>query len=144
MRDPYGDLTEFKGSVSKGSQLARGTRRYRRRVASPARWQRIIDEKNGPCRVCGTTGNITFHHLTPKSLGGDDQAANIVPLCGSGTTGCHGLIEARDKAACKALRESLTDEEYAYVTTSGGPKRPRQGGEGFIEAMYPVKFEDVA
>ncbi len=120
-------MTEFK-PYSKEQQLARGDRRYKRRVASPAKWQRIIDEKKGPCRVCGGFG-IEFHHLVAKSLNGDDIAKNMVPLCRP----CHGLVEARDKAACRALRLSLTDDEYAYCVT--------KLGEGRFENRYPVRYE---
>ena len=43
-----GDVTPFPKSV----QLARGERRYKRKVASPKQWQAISEAKRGPCRVC--------------------------------------------------------------------------------------------
>ena len=36
---------------TKSQQLARGAKRYRRKVASPKQWQAIIAAKVGPCRV---------------------------------------------------------------------------------------------
>ena len=42
MADPY----------PKSRQLARGERRYRRKVASAKQWQAIMAAKIGPCRVC--------------------------------------------------------------------------------------------
>lgn len=54
------------------------------------------------CVVCGLHGG-TCHHVLPRSERGDDVDANGVTLCGSGTTGCHGLVEARDPAARAAV-----------------------------------------
>jgi len=98
----------------KSEQLARGERRYRRKVASPKQWQAIAAAKNGPCRVC-TLGplwhTITLHHLVPRDRHGDDLADNMAPLC----LDCHDAIERGSLAALALLRESLTDAEYAYV-----------------------------
>lgn len=87
-----------------------------------------VDEQ--PCRVCRRPENVTAHHLIPRSLGGMWNQDNIVPLCGHGTAGCHGDIEARHPDACGALRLSLTDAEYAYVVETAG--------EGFLDRYYPV------
>lgn len=121
--------------LTKEAQLARGERRYRRKVASPKRWQQIIDAKRGPCRVCGKTSDISFHHLLPKGSPwhGADHESNIVPLCGDGTRGCHGLVEHRDAAAMRALVLSLTDAEYAHCA--------EKGGESFFERRYGITYE---
>jgi 5-methylcytosine-specific restriction endonuclease McrA len=113
----------------KSRSLARGTRRYVRKVASVRQWQRIIAEKGGPCRLCADPasnghvhGSIHFHHLLARSQGGDDVAANIVPLCAE----CHQAVTLRMPAALALLHESLTDAEYAYVVAKlgeGGPAR---------------------
>jgi 5-methylcytosine-specific restriction endonuclease McrA len=102
----------------KSSQLARGTRRYRRKVASAKGWQRIIAAKQGPCRVCrdpasngSVHAHITFHHLVARAQGGDDVSDNIVPLC----QGCHGLATLRNPLVLEVLARSLTDAEYAYI-----------------------------
>jgi HNH endonuclease len=104
---------------SKAHQLRTHRTRGFRRRASQAEWVILRGEKlaGRPCRVCGRLGarwNRSLHHLVPRSLGGDDVAANLVAVCGSGTTGCHGLIEARDRNAMRQLAENLTDAEYAY------------------------------
>ena len=106
----------------KSRQLARGERRYRRKVASPKQWQRIIAAKQGPCRVCvdptfngglysSAPALIEFHHLVPRDLGGDDVADNIVPLCGVH----HELVTVFGRPECERLRASLTAAERAYV-----------------------------
>jgi hypothetical protein len=79
-------------------------------------------EKLGPCRICTLGDNVTLHHLVPRSLRGDDVAANLVSLCGTGSTGCHGRIEARDPWACTLLGHSLSKAEREYVVEKKSPE----------------------
>ena len=112
---------------SKEAQLARGERRYRRKVASAKDWQRITAAKLGPCRVCvrtlsngGTPAyaphRVQFHHLVARVHGGDDVEDNIVPLCGN----CHSLVTRRSRPALRSLSESLSDFERGYVLRKVG------------------------
>ena len=117
----------------KAKQLARGERRYRRKVASAKQWQRIIAAKQAPCRVCrdpASNGSvhsaIQFHHLVPRSAGGDDTEDNIVPLCSD----CHGLATLRNPLVLEVLARSLTDGEYAYIID--------KMGEGALERLFGV------
>jgi 5-methylcytosine-specific restriction endonuclease McrA len=71
----------------------------------------------GLCRVCEDAKAVSLHHVLPRSQGGDDVAENLVELCGDGTTGCHGLVEARDPWARSLLGQRLTVPERAYVIT---------------------------
>jgi 5-methylcytosine-specific restriction endonuclease McrA len=102
---------------SKERQLARGERRYRRKVASPKQWQAIIAAKGHVCRLANPPltherwGAVQYHHIVPRDLGGDDCADNIVPLCAID----HNLVTQRHEAALYRLAESLTDSERAYV-----------------------------
>jgi hypothetical protein len=71
-------------------------------------------------------------HLVPKGQGGDDVDANIVPLCGSGVTGCHGSLTTHDKhwrTVSAALRENLLDSELEYVMRKKGPD--------WLDRVYP-------
>lgn len=100
----------------KSKQLARGERRYRRKVARPKQWAAIRAEKLTGCRLAATecVGRARFaelHHLVPRSQGGDDVADNLVALCQS----CHGRVFSRNAVPLAALAASLTDSEYAYV-----------------------------
>jgi 5-methylcytosine-specific restriction endonuclease McrA len=104
----------------KAKQLARGEKRYRRKVVSARTWQRIMDAKKGPCRVCkGATthlpafqaSSVTWHHVIPRDFHGDDVRDNIVPLCLT----CHEHVTAMQPQACLALCASLTNAEYAYA-----------------------------
>lgn len=113
---------------SKEQQLARKTKRYHRKVASPKRWEAIADAKQGPCRCCNAPAPNELHHLVPRSHGGSDTEANLVPLC----RGCHQLIEARDYQVGTVLARRLTDAEYAYATDVYG--------EGFFELRLGVRY----
>lgn len=49
------------------------------------------------------TSNMSLHHRRPRRMGGTkrldaNQPQNLLVLCGSGTTGCHGWIESHRKA----------------------------------------------
>lgn len=108
---------------SKAEQLARGEKRYRRKVASAKQWQRICAAKLDRCRICHTRRAerpdivLDPHHLVARIHGGDDVEANIVPLC----RGCHDSVTRRWPAACLLLLESLDDFEYGYMIRRGGP-----------------------
>lgn len=58
------------------------------------------------CVICGGI-DISIHHILPRGgwcgIAGDDVWENLVPLCGSGTTGCHGGVEHGVDAVCRAL-----------------------------------------
>lgn len=105
----------------------------RRHVASPAEWNELRAQKLGPCRGCDDRPlrlHMTLHHLVGRDLGGDDVADNLIPLCGSGSAGCHGKAEAeRDRATLTRIRHSLTPYEAAYVL--------RKKGEDFLDRYYP-------
>ena len=72
---------------------------------------------------------MTLHHLVGKDLGGDDKPDNLVPLCGTGTTGCHGAVQDLSPVACGLLRESLTLKELRYIVTKKSP--------AFLDRYYP-------
>lgn len=92
------------------------------RVASPNQWQAIIEAKRGPCRVCALPetfvfrGPIAYYHLIERSQGGDDVAANIVPLHPI----CRSTVTHRLPAALRYVAESLTDAERAYIVAKLG------------------------
>lgn len=44
------------------------------------------------CEVCGQHGATNAHHRTNRSQGGTDTLGNLMLVCGSGCTGCHGRI----------------------------------------------------
>lgn len=106
----------------KAVQLARGERRYTRKIASPKQWQAIINAKQGTCRVCNTREGTMSHHLVFRSDFGDDTPDNIVPLCDQ----CHAKVHARRGTACADLLVSLSDAEYSYMIDRAGEDYPER------------------
>ena len=108
--------------------------------ATPDEWAEFHRRKGGRCRVCGAT-NTTLHHL----LGGvwrSDELDNLIPLCGSGTTGCHGIYTSRMRGVsgdgklrtwgqvADLIRRSLTQAERWYMIV--------RVGEDGINRRYPI------
>lgn len=84
----------------KGSQ-----KRQKRRNAARYKKARleVIERSGGRCEaaiegVCKVRGT-NAHHKQMSGQGGQDTAENLVWVCGSGTTGCHGWIHANPAAA---------------------------------------------
>jgi hypothetical protein len=61
------------------------------------------------CVICdkpiGKVARLSLHHIHRHPR--DDVEANLVMVCGDGTTGCHGRIEARDPVVLRMLREHI-------------------------------------
>lgn len=56
------------------------------------------------CVRCGTPAardEDSLHHRVPRGRGGVNTAENLIVLCGTGTTGCHGWVEKNRAAAYK-------------------------------------------
>src|SRR5690349_19712874 len=65
------------------------------------KWFPKIAERAGwLCERCGNPGE-SVHHRKKRSQGGGWTWENLVFLCGTGTTGCHGWIEHHANAAEK-------------------------------------------
>ncbi len=51
----------------------------------------------GVCEICRSAPATNAHHRLPRGMGGTKRDIHTVEwllhLCGSGTTGCHGMIE---------------------------------------------------
>lgn len=93
--------------------------------------------REGRCRACKAAAGerlLSRHHLVPRSQGGDDVDSNIVPLCGHGTFGCHGLVENGDLATRTRLRGELLLDELAYCLAKIGAER--------FNRRYPVRLPE--
>lgn len=93
--------------------------------------QIVLDRDLYRCIRCGAYigpfGDYSIHHRRPRGMGGSkrpetDLPANLLTLCGSGTTGCHGYIEShREEAYEQGLLLHQTDNpEGISVTTFRG------------------------
>lgn len=64
------------------------------------------------CRACGTRA-INCHHLLGKGQRGDDVVENLIPLCGSGSEGCHGALHGNPYSVM--LRGTVERRDAAWV-----------------------------
>lgn len=46
----------------------------------------------GSCELCALARATNWHHRKNRSQGGQHTLSNALHLCGSGTTGCHGMV----------------------------------------------------
>lgn len=100
-------------------------------VASNSEWEAIREAKIGPCLVCMWLGQeqllpSSLHHIVPRSQGGDDLKENLVAVCGDGTSGHHGLLEAHDGETSRAFAAALQRYDgaaYAYAIETLGELR---------------------
>ena len=67
----------------------------------------LKERANGCCEACGKSGATNAHHRINQSQGGPDTLSNLLLLCGSGTTGCHGWITVNPSSAA-ALGYTVT------------------------------------
>ena len=65
----------------------------------------IIARANFVCELCyGPLTTMSLHHRRPRGMGGSKSPwihdpENLLALCGTGTSGCHGKVESnRDRA----------------------------------------------
>ncbi len=116
-------MTLRRTAMTRKTELRRGPmpRRIREpkdRVVKAARRQRdtgptdatralVLDRAGLGCEVCGAQlyaldvgwlAPHSFHHRRPRAMGGTTRSetnspANLLLLCGTGTTGCHGWVE---------------------------------------------------
>lgn len=65
------------------------------------------------CWVCGRDG-ANGHHLIPKDFTkpGPDQDWNIISLCGTGTSGCHGAFHGNPYTPARGERITPTLVRY--------------------------------
>lgn len=61
--------------------------------------QSVIDRSGGWCEACNRAAPMSIHHRMPRKMGGTsiewiNKSENLLALCGSGVTGCHGRIES--------------------------------------------------
>jgi len=66
------------------------------------------------CSICGVAGvRLSLHHVLKNPR--QDLREGLVMLCGDGVQGCHGLIEANDVEARRALAQHIADHRPDVV-----------------------------
>ncbi|SEN88651.1 HNH endonuclease [Nonomuraea pusilla] len=64
----------------------------------------LVEARDKTCVRCGRQvprDEDSIHHRVPRGRGGENTAENLLLLCGSGTTGCHGWVESNRAEAYK-------------------------------------------
>lgn len=78
------------------------------RSRGPSQYVRgqVIARADSRCEWCDaySTFGMSVHHRQPRGMGGSrkvhvNAAANLLLLCGSGTTGCHGWVESNRRVS---------------------------------------------
>lgn len=87
------------------------------------------------CVICGSTSPLSLHHVNKHPR--DDLEANLVMLCGSGTTGCHGLIEAADPITCWSLAYYIHDNRQDILMYLEW-RFPQEGGQAWLRRVLGV------
>lgn len=87
----------------------------------------VWDRDLSRCFCCQTmlhrgVGGYSIHHRKPRGMGGSrdpqlNTAANLLLLCGSGVTGCHGWVEQNREEATRLgyLISRLSSQAPALV-----------------------------
>lgn len=74
------------------------------------------------CECCGYPYASNAHHRRNRSRGGRDVLSNLVLLCGSGTTGCHGQVTEHPDDATEAgltIQSEVTPPQDVPVVLRG-------------------------
>lgn len=91
----------------------------------------VMYRDGNSCRMCGQSAyermGPSVHHRINRGAGGTTRVptlAELVLLCGTGTTGCHGLVSANPKWAYETgwsiRRTSPDDPEEVPLTDAWG------------------------
>lgn len=83
------------GKPEPRQRSAQRAQRLKGKSVSEVRAYVFARERN-LCRCCRVRPADSMHEIRPRSLGGKVSRKNSVALCGSGTTGCHGLAQKHD------------------------------------------------
>lgn len=79
------------------------------------------------CEICGeplSSTAMSVHHRRPRGMGGTKRAdtnypSNLMAICGTGTSGCHGYVEShREEAYEKGWLVSQNEEPSSVALKS--------------------------
>lgn len=90
-----------------------------------ADWQ-LTTRAHGNCERCGKPlhRDHTSRHHRQRRRDGGDRLANLLLLCGSGTTGCHGWVHANPQAA--------TEQGWIVPTWANPANIPVRLADGYL------------
>lgn len=102
----------------------------------------LVEGRDRVCVRCGRAvarDEDSLHHRIPRGRGGENSPENLILLCGSGTTGCHGWVERNRTAAYGLgyLVETGIDPADVPVTVAGwGWRYPTSAGAWIAPEEY--------
>ena len=88
----------------------------------------VLARANYVCELCyGPLTQMSLHHRRPRQMGGTKAPwihdhENLLALCGSGTTGCHGYVESRRADAYEfgwLVRSGMTPHTTPFCDKRG-------------------------
>lgn len=111
------------------------------RKTGPAQATRnsVVTRAAARCERCGSGSPTNIHHRKPRGMGGTrdpeiNSPANLMLLCGSGTTGCHGWIESH--------RQEAMLEGWIVPRTANPADAPvRVWGAGWVKLLPNGHYE---
>jgi hypothetical protein len=107
---------------------------------SESRGRELLYARSGRiCELCGMRRATNAHHR--RAAGRHWDVWNLLDLCGSGTTGCHGFVTEHAKVARDFGWVVLSRHDplwtpvviwsrWRYLSRDGGYVRPRDGESG--------------
>ncbi|MGW4422767.1 HNH endonuclease [Streptosporangium sp. NPDC004631] len=115
-----------------------------------AKTRALVEARDGGrCVRCGKAparDEDSIHHRIPRGRGGENTAVNLLLLCGSGTTGCHGWVE-KNRAAAYGLGylvETGIDPADVPVAVAGqGWRYPTSVGSWIAPEEYGADPADL-
>lgn len=97
---------------------------------------------NDCCERCGQgltkQSEHSVHHRKLRSRGGKDHVSNLVLLCGTGTTGCHGIVHRfmLNAHADGWLVGSYEDPQFLGIVHWSGELRVLLPDGGYGEVIW--------
>lgn len=102
----------------------------------------LVEGRDKVCVRCGVAvprDEDSLHHRIPRGRGGENAAVNLILLCGSGVSGCHGWVEKHRTAAYRLgyLVPTGIDPADVPVTVAGrGWSYPTSAGAWIAPEEY--------
>lgn len=124
--------------IGRKTLKARAKRQHADRVSEVREY--VFEREHGWCRCCETREADSMHEIRPRSLGGKVSRHNSIALCGSGTTGCHGLIQSH-KVEIEGSQDAEQTLHFVPLTNIAADWLKIPLGQQIASAPYPKVAE---
>lgn len=149
--------TPMRRAAGLAARSVAAARRVRDTGPTAATRQVVLDRAGGCCEVCdrllhdGYTWQAvhSFHHRQPRGMGGStgpevNSPANLLLVCGTGTTGCHGDIES-DRSVAVALGLLVPrPADPASTAVFVGTAAPSTSSRRHVYLTHEGSYQEVA